>query len=65
MLFYTSIRLGGEDLSQHVMFTDNDEELIKQIKAFQQTQGIRHFVEAVRLLCKNGLRMIDVVKNLK
>jgi len=57
--------MGGESMAQGVTFTDNDKELIKQIKAFQKSQGLPSFVAAVRLLCTNGLRMSDVVKNLK
>ena len=48
-----------------VSFTDNDKELVAQIKIFQKLQGLPSFVAAVRLLCKNGLHMSDVVKNLK
>lgn len=56
---------GGEDMAQHVTFTDNDGELIAAIRLFQKEQELPSFVEAVRRLCKNGLRMSDVVKNLK
>ena len=49
----------------HVTFTDNDKELTQQIKIFQKMQKLPSFVAAVRLLCKNGLHMSDVVKNLK
>lgn len=52
-------------MGKQISFTDNDEELIKEIKKFQKAQDIKYFVEAVRILCKNGLRMSDVVKNLK
>ena len=52
-------------MAQHVTFTDNDDELIKAIRLFQKEQELPSFVEAVRRLCKNGLRMSDVVKNLK
>ncbi len=52
-------------MAQHITFTDNDEELIGQIKEFQKTQNIRYFTEAVRILCKNEPSMSDVVKNLK
>lgn len=56
---------GDEYMAQHITFTDNDEELIGQIKEFQKTQNIRYFTEAVRILCKNEPSMSDVVKNLK
>ena len=52
-------------MTQIVKFIESDEELIRQIKAFQKAQELPSFVAAVRLLCKNGLRMSDVVKNLK
>ena len=52
-------------MAQGITFTDNDKELIQQIKAFQKAQGLPSFTAAVRLLCKNGLHMSDVVKNLK
>lgn len=52
-------------MAQRITFTDSDEELIAQIKAFQKAHNIRYFVEAVRILCKNGLHMSDIVKNFK
>lgn len=52
-------------MSKQVRFTENDKELLKQIEALQKAQELPSFVEAVRRLCKNGLRMSDVVKNLK
>lgn len=56
---------GEKHMTQIVKFIESDEELIQQIKAFQKAQELPSFVAAVRLLCKNGLRMSDVVKNLK
>lgn len=52
-------------MTQIVKFIESDEELIRQIKAFQKSQELPSFVAAVRLLCKNGLRMSDVVKNFR
>lgn len=52
-------------MTQMVRFIERDEELIKQIKEFQKAQNLRHFVDAVRVLCKNGLSMSDMIKNLK
>ena len=52
-------------MPKKVSFTDNDKELTEQIQAFQKSQNLPSFVEAVRKLCKNGLHMSDVVKNLK
>lgn len=45
-----------------VTFVEKDSELVQQIKEFQKEQGLPTFVSAVRLLCKNGLNMNDVVK---
>lgn len=50
---------------KQVTFTDNDKELVNQIEEFQKAKNLRHFVEAVRVLCKEGLRMSDIVKNLR
>lgn len=52
-------------MSKKVNFTDNDKKLVDQIRAFQETQKLPSFVEAVRRLCENGLSMSAVVKNLK
>ena len=52
-------------MSKKISFTDKDKELIKLIQLFQKEQELPSFIEAVRRLCKNGLRMSDVVKNLK
>lgn len=54
-------------MPKQVYFTDsnNDKELLQQIEAFRQAQNLPSFIEAVRVLCKNGLRICDVVKNLK
>ena len=52
-------------MSKKITFTDNDAELIAQIRQFQEEQELQSFVEAVRRLCKNGLSMSNVVKNLR
>lgn len=52
-------------MTKQITFTDKDEELVDQIAKFQKQQELPSFIAAVRLLCKNGLRMSDVVKNLK
>ena len=52
-------------MAKCISFTDNDQELIKEIQEFQKAQNLPHFVEAVRVLCKNSLRMSNVVKGLQ
>lgn len=52
-------------MSKQISFIDKDKELIAQIERFQKEQGLPSFIEAVRCLCKNGLSMSSVVKNLK
>lgn len=52
-------------MSKHLSFNDNDKELVQKIREFQKAQELPHFVDAVRLLCKNGLKISDMVKNLK
>ena len=52
-------------MSKQVYFTDKDKELIWQIEAFREAQGLSSFVEAVRRLCKYGLGMNSIVKNPK
>ena len=56
---------GDRNMIKQVSFTDKDKILVSEIKAFQDSQGLATFIDAVRILCKNGLRMSDVVKNLK
>ena len=46
-------------------FTENDSELIEEIIKFQKEQGLSSFIAAVRILCRNGLHMSDVVKAIK
>lgn len=58
-------KMGGGTMSKNVSFTDNDKELVKQIQAFQKSQNLPSFIEAVRRLCKNGLHLSSVVKDLK
>lgn len=44
-------------MTRGISFTDNDKEL--------KAQNLPHFVEAVRVLCKSGLSMRNVVKGLQ
>ncbi len=52
-------------MPKRISFTDNDKELIWQIEKFRETQKLPSFTEAVRRLCKYGLSMSDVAKDLK
>lgn len=52
-------------MAKSISFTDNDKELIEEIRKFQKAQNLPHFVEAVRVLCKSGLSMCNVVKGLQ
>lgn len=47
----------GEIMSKQVCFTENGNELTMQIEAFRKAQVLPSFIEAVRALCKNGLRI--------
>ena len=61
-----SAYIGGANMPMQISLVDNkDKELIEQIKAFQKAQELPSCVAAVRVLCKNGLRMCDVVKTIK
>lgn len=52
-------------MGKQVSFVKKDKELIQEIEQFQKIQELSSFAEAVRLLCKSGLQMHGVVKNLK
>lgn len=52
-------------MSKKVSFGEKDLELIQKIEDFQKTQELPSFVEAVRVLCKKGLQVRELVKNVK
>lgn len=52
-------------MGKGITFVEKDQELVKEIEAFRKEQRLPTFVDAVRVLCQNGLHMSDVVKNLK
>lgn len=52
-------------MSKKVTFAEKDSELIKKIEDFQKAQELQAFVEAVRVLCKKGLQVSELVKNVK
>ena len=52
-------------MGKKIEFRDNDKELISKIEKYQKENNIKHFVEAVRQLCRNGLNQdINVKINL-
>lgn len=52
-------------MGKQVTFAQKDKGLVQKIEQFQKIQELGSFTEAVRLLCKSGLQMHGVVKNLK
>ena len=48
-----------------VTFNASDEDLVRRIASFQRQRELKHFVDAVRVLCDEALKMRNVVKNLK
>lgn len=52
-------------MSKKVSFGEKDSELIKKIEDFQKTQELPAFIEAVRALCKKGLQVSELIKNVK
>lgn len=48
--------LGGMKMNKTVTFTGGDEQLIKDIIAYQKEHNLKHFVDAVRHLCQSGLK---------
>ena len=35
--------------------SNRDKKLVKEIQEYQERQGIRHFIDAVRILCEDAL----------
>lgn len=52
-------------MSKRVTFGERDLELIKKIETYQKEQGFTSFIEAVRILCKKGLQVNELIKNAK
>ncbi len=50
-------------MSKNVSFGEKDRELIKEIEKFQKIQELPTFIEAVRILCKKGLQVRELIKN--
>ena len=42
-------------MGKKIEFRDTDKDLIEAIKSYQEENHIKHFVEAVRQLCRSGL----------
>ena len=52
-------------MAKKVSFGEKDLELIQKIEAFQKMQELPSFIEAVRILCKKGLQINELIKNSK
>lgn len=52
-------------MKKHLVFLEDDEELVKEIKAYQKQHDLPSFIEAVRRLCKSGISMDDMMKKAK
>ena len=53
-------------MAKHFVFNERDDELVKQITAYQKENEIRSFIDAVRQLCKNALsQSVNAKINLK
>lgn len=50
-------------MSKSANFGEKDRELVKKIEEYQKIQELPSFVEAVRILCKKGLQVNELVKN--
>lgn len=44
-------------MSKHLIFNDNDCELVNKIKEYQRAHGLSSFIAAVRKLCKDALEI--------
>ena len=43
-------------------FTEKDKALLQRIERYQQEQGIKTFIDAVRQLCSNALDLRKITK---
>lgn len=59
---YNKEQTGGDIMSKGVSFTENDEELIKQIEQYQKSCGLPSFISAVRKLCGDALELKKIIK---
>ena len=44
-------------MSKHLVFNDNDCDLIKKIMEYQKAHGLASFIGTVRKLCKDALEI--------
>lgn len=56
---------GGENMSKSVTFAEKDLELVRKIEEYQKKAELPSFVEAVRILCKKGLQVNELVKDIR
>lgn len=56
---------GDEVMAKQVTFGERDLELIKKIETYQKEQGLPSFIEAVRILCKKGLQVNELISKNK
>jgi hypothetical protein len=52
-------------MSKGVTFGEKDKKLIEDIEEYQKLHQISTFVEAVRVLCKSGLKVNELINNAK
>ena len=51
----------SEVMSKKVTFGERDLELIQKIETYQKEQNLPSFIEAVRILCKKGLQVNELI----
>lgn len=44
-------------MSKHIVFNDDDKDLIAKIMEYKEAHGLSSFVAAVRKLCKDALEI--------
>ncbi len=49
-------------MGKKIEFRETDNDLIEAIKSYQEENNIKHFVEAVRQLCRIGLNQNVQIK---
>ena len=52
-------------MAKHISFGEKDLELVQKIEEFQKLQELPSFIEAIRILCKKGLQVNELIRNVK